>query len=162
VSAAAPAVSVVVPTRDRPELLAQTIASVAGQDYDGQVECVVVHDGGEPPLDGNTRAGGCTIRLCRGILRTQTLAHSVTEEGACDERRPSRTALVMQTQFARLITQQDNWPTCCFDRTVVAGHRQFAGKAGEGPATQVDMFHLRLKHGLRGVHMARQRACAQH
>jgi hypothetical protein len=61
-SGAAPAVSVVVPTRDRPELLAQTIASVAAQDYDGPIECVVVHDGGEPPADCSEAQGACVVR----------------------------------------------------------------------------------------------------
>jgi glycosyltransferase involved in cell wall biosynthesis len=73
VRAQAPAVSVVVPTRDRPELLAKTIASIAGQDYDGPVECVVVHDGGEPPAGGPMRAGACTVRHIRNT-RTSGLA----------------------------------------------------------------------------------------
>lgn len=69
----APAVSVVVPTRDRPELLAQTIASVAAQDYDGPIECVVVHDGGDPPADDPVRVGACTVRHIRN-MRTAGLA----------------------------------------------------------------------------------------
>jgi glycosyltransferase involved in cell wall biosynthesis len=50
-----PSVSVVIPTHDRPELLLRAIRSVLGQDYQGDIECVVVFDQREPtrlPLDG--------------------------------------------------------------------------------------------------------------
>jgi hypothetical protein len=43
-----PSVSVVVPTRDRPALLAEALAAVAGQCYDGVVETVVVFDRDAP------------------------------------------------------------------------------------------------------------------
>ena len=42
-----PAVSVVVPTKDRPELLAKTVSSLMGQDYEGPLEIVVVFDGAD-------------------------------------------------------------------------------------------------------------------
>ena len=58
--------SVVVPTRDRPELLAKTIASVAAQDYDGPIDCIVVHDGGEPPADSSgTSTAAARVRHLR-------------------------------------------------------------------------------------------------
>jgi glycosyltransferase involved in cell wall biosynthesis len=43
-----PLVSVITPTRGRPELLRETIASVVSQTYPGPIECIVVHDQ-EPP-----------------------------------------------------------------------------------------------------------------
>lgn len=43
-----PAVTVVIPTKDRPELLRRAIDGVLGQDYAGTVCCVVVYDGVEP------------------------------------------------------------------------------------------------------------------
>lgn len=43
-----PLVSVVIPTRDRPELLRRAVASVMGQDYAGRIECLVVFDRSEP------------------------------------------------------------------------------------------------------------------
>lgn len=43
-----PTVSVVIATRDRPQLLAKAIAAVHTQDYAGPVECVVVFDQNEP------------------------------------------------------------------------------------------------------------------
>jgi len=45
-----PEVDVVVPTRDRPELLRQTIDAVLAQDYAGVVRVVVVFDQSEPDL----------------------------------------------------------------------------------------------------------------
>jgi glycosyltransferase involved in cell wall biosynthesis len=41
-------VSVVVPTRDRPELLRAALDAILGQDYGGPVEVVVVYDQSEP------------------------------------------------------------------------------------------------------------------
>lgn len=39
-----PDVTVVIPTRGRPELLRTAVASVAAQDYAGSIRCLVVHD----------------------------------------------------------------------------------------------------------------------
>lgn len=43
-----PRVSVVLPTRQRPELVRESIAAIMGQDYPGEIECIVVHDQEEP------------------------------------------------------------------------------------------------------------------
>ena len=43
-----PLVSVVLPTRGRPALLQQALASIVGQDYVGPLEIIVVHDREEP------------------------------------------------------------------------------------------------------------------
>jgi glycosyltransferase involved in cell wall biosynthesis len=43
-----PSVSVVVPTRDRPELLRVALDAILGQDYPGPIEVVVVYDQSEP------------------------------------------------------------------------------------------------------------------
>ncbi len=55
-----PVVSAVIPTKDRPQLLARAVQSVLDQDYPGDIEVLVVFDGTEPvepavePLDGRT------------------------------------------------------------------------------------------------------------
>lgn len=46
-----PAVTVVVPTRDRPQLLRAAIRGVLDQDYPGVVRCLVVFDHSEPDHD---------------------------------------------------------------------------------------------------------------
>ena len=43
-----PSVTAVVPTRDRPELLRRAVRSILDQDYDGDVHCLIVFDGGDP------------------------------------------------------------------------------------------------------------------
>jgi glycosyltransferase involved in cell wall biosynthesis len=43
-----PTVTAVIPTKNRPELLARAVQAVMNQDYPGQVECIVVFDGSEP------------------------------------------------------------------------------------------------------------------
>lgn len=43
-----PSVSVVIPTKDRPELVRRAVESVLAQDYPGDIDVVVVFDGGEP------------------------------------------------------------------------------------------------------------------
>ena len=59
-----PAVSVIVPTRDRPELVRRAVASVLGQTYAGHVECVVVVDQSDPPTGLPTPAAGTrTLRV---------------------------------------------------------------------------------------------------
>ena len=40
----APSISVVVATRDRPVLLREALSAILGQDYAGDLECLVVHD----------------------------------------------------------------------------------------------------------------------
>ncbi len=44
----APSVTVVVPTRDRPELLRGTLDAIIGQDYPGEITTIVVHDQSVP------------------------------------------------------------------------------------------------------------------
>jgi glycosyltransferase involved in cell wall biosynthesis len=46
-----PLVSVITPTRGRPELVRETIASVVSQTYPGPMECIVVHDQESPEPD---------------------------------------------------------------------------------------------------------------
>lgn len=43
-----PTVSVVLPTRGRPELVRAAVAAVVGQDYLGPIECLVIHDQEDP------------------------------------------------------------------------------------------------------------------
>ena len=46
-----PSVSVIVATRDRPQLLRRAVASILGQRYDGPIEVIAVFDQSEPDLD---------------------------------------------------------------------------------------------------------------
>ncbi|HEX5740084.1 MAG TPA: glycosyltransferase, partial [Pilimelia sp.] len=66
---AAPPVSVVVPTRDRPAMLRAAVSAALAQEYPGAVEVVVVHDQ-SPPDTG--LAGGDGHRRVRVVANTRT------------------------------------------------------------------------------------------
>lgn len=61
----APAVGVVIPTRDRPELVRRAIDAALAQDYPGAVEVVVVFDGTEPDDTLERSAPRRSVRVIR-------------------------------------------------------------------------------------------------
>ena len=63
-----PSVSVIVATRDRPQLLRRAVASILGQRYDGPIEVIAVFDQSEPDLE-LARSG--TDRSVRVITNTR-------------------------------------------------------------------------------------------
>ena len=63
-----PDVSVIITTRGRPELVRETIASVAGQTYPGEIECIVVHDQESPDKD--------LVRLSTPRCRVRVIANT--------------------------------------------------------------------------------------
>ena len=73
-----PSIGVVVPTRNRPELLRRALASIAAQDYPGVLRTVVVYDQSEPdPTLGvevltNARTPGLAGARNTGILALDT------------------------------------------------------------------------------------------
>lgn len=90
-----PAVSVVIPTRDRPELLARAVRAVVRQDYPGEIEMLVVFDRSEPyaveepvPPDGSRRLrtlrNGRTPGLA-GARNTGILEATGEVLGHCDD-----------------------------------------------------------------------------
>ena len=90
-----PSVSVVVATRDRPELLRATLRAVLTQDYPGDVDVIVVYDHSEPeagllddfpgsPIDviTNMRTPGLAGARNSGVLARQPasfIAHQYGE-----------------------------------------------------------------------------------
>jgi hypothetical protein len=74
--AAWPPVTVIVPTRNRPELVRASIASVVGQDYPGRIECIVVHDQ-ESPDEELTKLG-----TARRVVRVAGNTHTPGLAGA--------------------------------------------------------------------------------
>jgi glycosyltransferase involved in cell wall biosynthesis len=61
VAAEQPLVSVVVPTRDRPELLRRALTAILGQTYKGPIECLVVFDQSDPELSWPDLPPGRTL-----------------------------------------------------------------------------------------------------
>jgi len=71
-----PLVSVIMPTRGRPELVRESIAAVVSQTYPGTIECIVVHD--QESADAELRSRGTATRQ----VRVMTNAHSPGLAGA--------------------------------------------------------------------------------
>lgn len=65
-----PKVSVAIPTRGRPELLRETLTSILEQDYQGQIEILVVHDreDRDPSLEASSRP----TRVVRSVVNDGT------------------------------------------------------------------------------------------
>jgi glycosyltransferase involved in cell wall biosynthesis len=68
-----PSVSAVIPTRDRPELLARAVQSVLNQSYPGPLECVIVFDQQSPKMPDVKVPEGRPVRLIQNE-RTPGLA----------------------------------------------------------------------------------------
>lgn len=93
-----PSVTVIVPTRNRPELVRASIAAVVGQDYPGQIECIVVHDQ-EPPDEELTRLG-----TARRVVRVAGNTHAPGLAGA------RNTGLdIVRDEFVASCDDDDTW-----------------------------------------------------
>jgi len=147
VKAVAPLVTVVIPTRGRPALLEETLASITAQDYSGPMEIFVVHDREEPDPTlvrhsrenreitptVNTRTGG----LC-GARNTGVLASHGAFVASCDDDDlwyPGKVRL----QVERLQADPDLL-------AVGAGIRLLMGERGnvDWPAREPVISHARL------------------
>lgn len=86
-------VSVVVPTRQRPELLARAVASIVGQRFDGEIEVLVVFDQEDPVAPDVEEAERRAIRVLRndrspglaGARNTGILAANGSFVAHCDD-----------------------------------------------------------------------------
>jgi len=87
-----PSVDVVVPTRDRPQLLARTLAGIQEQDYEGPMRILVVYDQAEP--DPNRESAGdrpvtvhCNVRTpgLAGARNSGILASRAELVAFCDD-----------------------------------------------------------------------------
>lgn len=69
-NAESPLVSVIMPTRGRPDLVRASIAGVVAQSYPGAIELLVVHD--QEPLNQELAALGTPARTVRVLANTRT------------------------------------------------------------------------------------------
>lgn len=102
-----PDVSVVVATRDRPQLLRRAVASILGQSYPGTLECVLIFDQNEPadvPVEvparrrlrvlTNTRTPGLAGARNSGIAATNGALIAFCDDD--DAWQPSKLALQVE------------------------------------------------------------------
>lgn len=90
---ALPSVSVVVATRDRPELLARAVRGLLGQRYPGEIECVLVFDRCEPVVPDVEVGSARTVKPLTnsrtpglaGARNTGVLAARGTLVAFCDD-----------------------------------------------------------------------------
>lgn len=124
-----PAVSVVVPTRDRPELLRSAIDAVLAQDYPGEVEVIVVADQSAPDTSLTRHDDRRRVRVVRnrrtpglaGARNTGILAADGDLVAFCDdddEWLPGKLA----TQVAALVAAPDAEFACCGIRVSYGDH----------------------------------------
>jgi glycosyltransferase involved in cell wall biosynthesis len=144
VAAEQPRVSVVVPTRDRPELLRRAVTAILGQTYKGPIECVVVFDQSDPELPWPDLPPGRTLVRRRndrtpglaGARNTGILASTGELVAFCDdddewlpEKLARQVARLMATPGAAvsttgiLVRYQDR-TTTRLAPTILVTHRQ--------------------------------------
>jgi glycosyltransferase involved in cell wall biosynthesis len=88
-----PSVTVIVPTRDRPTMLARAVQSIIGQSYPGEIECVIVFDQSEPAQVNVELPVGRRVRLlanirtpgAAGARNTGIIASDGTLVAFCDD-----------------------------------------------------------------------------
>jgi glycosyltransferase involved in cell wall biosynthesis len=110
-----PLVSVIVPTRGRPELVRAAISSVVGQTYPGPLECVVVHD--QEPADPGLASLGTADRQVRVMANQRTPGLAGARNSGLDGARGSFIATCddddvwhpakLKAQIRRLLDQPD-------------------------------------------------------
>jgi len=106
-----PSVGVVIPTRNRPGQLGQAIASVLAQDYEGQIQVIVVFDGA--PADQSLADGDRVLVIAND--RTPGLAGARN----CG-------ILATRCEFVAFCDDDDKWRPCKL-RSQVAAMRASAG-----------------------------------
>lgn len=138
-----PSVSVVVPTRGRPGPLRRALRSIACQEYDGEVQCVVVVDGDEPvgsleptlrvEVLRNERTPGPAGARNTGLLRSTTDLVAFCDDD--DEWRPAK----LRRQVERLVRDPGAVLAAC-GVTIHVDERTFDRRS---PADSVSLDDLR-------------------
>jgi glycosyltransferase involved in cell wall biosynthesis len=152
-STSAPGVSVVVPTRGRPELLRKAVAAVVDQRYDGDIECIVVHD--QEELDrslealsrGNRRVSVVLNTGQTGLAGSRNFGLKLTEYdviASCDDDDWWETDKV-RLQVERLVSHPDMLVVGAGIRLIMAEDRTVEWLGSSDVVTQDDLFRSRRK-----------------
>ncbi|MCY9785827.1 glycosyltransferase [Nocardiopsis sp. EMB25] len=120
-----PDVTVVVPTRDRPELLRRTLRAIHGQEYAGRITTIVVYDNDQPDAsladdDGDRPVRVVTNTLTPGLAgarNTGVLAADTDLVAFCDDDDtwlPDK----LRAQVLVMLAEPDTELVCCGIRVV--------------------------------------------
>lgn len=161
-----PSVGVVVPTRDRPQLVRACLAAIVGQDYAGPVEVVVVFDG-EPPDIGlvaefatpdrpvrvltNTRPGGLAGTRNTGLaaLDTDLVAFCDDDDAWAPEKLTAQATRLRAEPAAEMVT--------CAIAVSFDGHRSVR-LAGRDQIRHADLVSSRMSMLHSSTFLFRRRA----
>ena len=144
-----PSVGVVIPTRNRPELLRSALAAVRAQDYPGKLRVVVAFDQSEPDLllattDGvpvlviaNWRTPGLAGARNSGVLALDTELVAFCDDD--DEWAPDK----LRRQVPALVAEPDaEFATCAI--AVSYGDRVTPRRAGTASVAVADLARSRM------------------
>jgi glycosyltransferase involved in cell wall biosynthesis len=149
----APAVTVVVPTRGRRELVRAAVASIVDQRYPGSIDCIVVHDQEEPDHSLEDLGGpGRTVRVvanqgAHGLSASRNvgLALATTDfVASCDDDDawlPDK----LDKQMDRLLANPDLWVVGAGIRLLMAEDRIVEWVGRSDLVSQKDLFRSRRK-----------------
>lgn len=123
-----PEVTVVVPTRDRPELLRRTLRSITEQDYPGRITTIVVFDSDQPDTglavaEGDRQVRVVTNTLTPGLAGTRNTGVLATDTDLvafCDDDDtwlPGK----LRSQVRVMLTEPETDTVCCGIRVVYDG-----------------------------------------
>lgn len=149
----APAVTVVVPTRGRPELLRIAVESIVAQRYPGDVTCLVVHDqeGPDESLEDLTTPGR-TVRVTvnpgvPGLSASRNAGLALVETdfvASCDDD-DSWLPDKLDRQMSRLLDTPDLHVVGAGIRLVMAEDRVVEWLGSSDLVTQADLLRSRRK-----------------
>ena len=118
-----PPVSVVIATRDRPELVRKAVDAVLAQDYTGDVEVVLVYDQSEPDLTMAREQPGRVVRVITntrtpglaGARNTGVLASTGAWVAFCDDDDWWRASKLTRQMQAALTAPDAHMVTCSIE-----------------------------------------------
>jgi glycosyltransferase involved in cell wall biosynthesis len=163
-----PSVTVIIPTRDRPEFLRRAVQSVMDQAYQGSIDCLVVFDQEEPadpdvacPRDRtlrtlrNVRTPGLAGARNTGILAAKGEWVAFLDDD--DEWRPDK----LRRQVAAIGDRDDRF-VATSGIVLDAGDRHFLRIPSQPEITTDDLVHSRRMDAHSSTLLARRDALVEH
>jgi glycosyltransferase involved in cell wall biosynthesis len=150
VTDAPPLVSVIIATRNRPELVRKAVDAALGQDYTGALEVVLVYDQSEPDLTMAREAPGRCVRVISnartpglaGARNTGVLAASGDWVAFCDDDDWWQPTKLTRQMAAALAAPTTHMVTCSI--AVDYDGKRSVRKAGTDQVTHQQLLRSRM------------------